>query len=170
VTKRKTDQPERIPLDVFLDRLPPDQATEIREAARIMVANERSAARLRGVERDLRPFFIFGVVAFIIAMTLLLFFSEPGSYLDTIDGAWPLMIVGLGFLPSLLAYYAIRIRNRSAADLQNFDFNKRLFLPAGAIYFPSDSDESPQMVTLVEPDERHVRRSKYDQLKPGAIW
>jgi len=69
-----------------------------------------------------------------------------------------------------LAYYAIRIRKRSQADFQNFDLNKEIFLPHGVIYFPSDSDLDEQMVTLVEVKEAIGRRSKYDRLKPGAIW
>jgi len=60
---------------------------------------------------------------------------------------------------------------RSQADMQNFDLNKEIFLPHGAIYFPSNSEADEQMVTLVEVQETPFRRpSRWDNVKPGAIW
>jgi len=163
--------PKRLPLSQFLASLPEPEAEKVREVADQMMLNEQTADRLRGVEAELRPFFISAVVAFIFATVFLVFFSKPGGFLDTVDGAWPILTAALAFLPGLLGYYAFRIRHRSQADVQNFDLNKEFFLPHGAIYFPSDSTASQQMVTLVEVKETPAgRRSKYDKLKPGAIW
>jgi hypothetical protein len=165
-----TALPQRIPLQKFLDGLPNDVSDQVRQAAAQMVRNEQQAAELRGVEAELKPFFIFAVCSFLVGLTLLIFYSQPGGFLDRVAGAWPLLIATLGFLPGLLAYYAVRIRKRSQADIQNFDLNKEIFLPHGVIYFPSDSDIDEQMVTLVEVSEAFARRSKYDRLKPGTIW
>ena len=163
--------PQRMLLEKFLADLPAEAAEQIREAAAIMMHNEHAALRLRGVELELRPFFITATVSFIIGMVVLIFYSQPGGFLDQVTGAWPLLLAALGFLPGLLAYYSIRIRKRSQADIQNFDLNKEYFLPHGAIYFPSDSGTSEQMVTLVEVQEPPIgRRSRWDKVKPGAIW
>lgn len=162
--------PERVPLNQFVDRLPKDAGESVREAADVMLRNELSAVPLRGVEAELRPFFIAAVLSFIVGLVVLIFFSETGGFLDQVAGAWPILTAALGFLPAVLAYYAIRIRKRSQADIQNFDLNKEHFLPHGAIYFPSDSEAAEQMVTLVEVGEAPGRRSKYDSLKPGTIW
>ena len=95
--------------------------------------------------------------------------EKDDAFIDEISGAWPLLLAALGFLPVLLGYYAVRIRHRSRADLENFELNKEFFLPHGAIYFPSDSGVGEQMVTLVEVQEPPTR-SKWDKVKPGAIW
>ncbi|MFT5510230.1 MAG: hypothetical protein ACI89J_003323 [Hyphomicrobiaceae bacterium] len=163
--------PQQKPLDQFLDDLPVDTANEIRDTAALMMRNEQTALRLRGVELELRPFFIAATISFVIGMTILVFYSQPGEFLDSVAGAWPLLTAALGFLPGLLAYYAFRIRKRSQADIHNFDLNKEFFLPHGAIYFPSDSASAKQMVTLVEVQEAPIgRRSRWDKVKPGAIW
>ena len=162
---------QRMLLEKFLADLPAEAAEKIRDAAAIMMHNEQAALRLRGVELELRPFFITAVISFVIGMVILIFYSNPGGFLDRVAGAWPLMLTALGFLPGLLAYYAIRIRKRSQADIQNFDLNKEYFLPHGAIYFPSVSGPREQMVTLVEVQEPpRGRRSKWENVKPGAIW
>ena len=163
--------PKTMPLDKFLADLPAEAAEKIREVAITMMHNEQVAVRLRGVELELRPYFITAALAFIAGMVMLLFHSHPGGMVDRIDGGWPLLLAAVGFLPALLGYYAVRIRKRSQADLRNFDLNKEFFLPHGAIYFPSDSGPSEQMVTLVEVQETQPgRRSKWDNVKPGAIW
>lgn len=163
--------PKTVLLEQFLADLPNEAAEQLRDTAAVMMRNEQIALRLRGVELELRPFFITAAVTFIAGMYMLLFHAEPGGLVDEIDGAWPLLLAALGFLPVLLAYYAIRIRRRSQADLQNFDLNKEFFLPHGAIYFPSDSGPREQMVTLVEVQEKPPGRpSKWDRVKPGAIW
>lgn len=163
--------PKRKPLDQFLAELPNDAAEQIRGAAAIMMRNEQAAARLRGIELELKPFFIAATISFVVGVIVLLFYAEPGGLLDRITGAWPLLTAALGFLPAVLAYYAARIRKRSQADMQNFDLNKELFLPHGAIYFPSDSEADEQMVTLIEVQEARFRRpSRWDNVKPGAIW
>lgn len=163
--------PKTMPLDKFLADLPVEAAEQIREVAITMMHNEQAAVRLRGVELELRPYFITAGLSFVAGMVMLLFYSNPGGLIDRIDGGWPLMLAALGFLPVLLAYYAVRIRKRSQADMHNFDLNKEYFLPHGAIYFPSDSGPSEQMVTLVEVQERPPgRRSRWDKVKPGAIW
>ena len=164
-------QPRKIPLNQFIDRLPADAAVTIREVVDVMRRNELVALKLRGVELELRPFFISAALSFVVGLVLLIFFSHPGGFLDKVAGAWPILTAALGFLPALLAYYAIRIRKRSQADIQNFDLNKEYFLPHGAIYFPSDSELSQQVVTLVEAQAAPSgRRSKWDKVKPGAIW
>ncbi len=165
----ETEQ-KRIALDEFLAGLPQERAEKAREAARRMLDNERTSARLRGIEAELKPFFIAAVVSFVIGLVILLFFSQPGGFLDRVSGGWPLLAAALGFLPAVLAYYAFRIRGRSAVDQENYELNKTHFLPNGAIYFPSDRAGETQMVTLVEVDETAGARSKYDKLKPGAIW
>lgn len=163
--------PKRVALEQFLADLPAEAAETLRDAAARMMLNEQAALRLRGVELELRPFFITAALSFIAGMVVLLFYSEPGGLLDQVDGAWPLLLGALGFLPTLLAYYAIRIRKRSQADIENFDLNKEFFLPHGAIYFPSDSSPDEQMVTLVEVQERPPGRpSRWENVKPGAIW
>ena len=163
--------PQQKPLDKFLDDLPIETAEEIRETAAVMMRNEQASLRLRGVELELRPFFIAATISFLIGMTILLFYSQPGEFLDSVAGAWPLLTAALGFLPGLLAYYAIRIRKRSQADIHNFDLNREIFLPHGAIYFPSDSASAEQMVTLVEVQQAPIGRpSRWDKVKPGAIW
>jgi hypothetical protein len=162
--------PDRVSLNRFLAGLPDETADELRDVARVMIGNEQIATPLRGIELELRPFFITAGLSFIAGMVLLIYFAEPGGFLDRLDGGWPLLIASLGFLPALLGYYAFRIRRRSQADVENFDLNKVHFLPHGAIYFPSDSGIDEQMVTLVEAVEQPIRRSKWDKLKPGAIW
>jgi hypothetical protein len=165
-----TALPKRIPLQKFLDELPVEASDQVRQAAAQMATNELQSAELRAVEAELKPFFIFAICSFLVGLTILIFYSQPGGFLDRVSGAWPLLVGTLGFLPGLLAYYAIRIRKRSQADIQNFDLNKEIFLPHGVIYFPSDSDIDEQMVTLVEVKEAIGRRSKYNRIKPGAIW
>lgn len=164
--------PQRIPFNQFIERLPQEAADEVLAAARIMLANEKAAMQLRGVEAELRPFFITAALSFVAGIVILLFYSQPGGFLDQVAGAWPILTAVLGFLPGLLAYYAIRIRKRSQADIQNFDLNKDVFLPHGAIYFPSDSDLAEQMVTMVEAKEPAPARrvSHYDRLRRGASW
>ncbi len=163
--------PKQVLLDKFLADLPDDAAKTIRDAAAIMMRNEQAALRLRGVELELRPGFLFSSAVLAIAMVILIFYSSPGGFLDRVYGAWPLLLAALSFLPGLLTYYAVRIRKRSQADMENFDLNKEFFLPHGAIYFPSDSGPDEQMVTLVEVQEPPIgRRSKWDKVKPGAVW
>ena len=159
---------KRMSLEAFLAGLPEDAVEGVSEAANKMMRNEEVSVRLRGVETELRPFFITAAVAFVVGTVFLTFFSEKGGFLDQFAGAWPILTAALGFLPLLLAYYAYRIRARSQADVENFSLNKEFFLPHGAIYFPSDSGAGKQMVTLV--DVREAPRSKYDHLKPGSIW
>jgi hypothetical protein len=161
----------RVPLEEFLTGVPEDTAAQLRDVIATMMQNEQVAMRLRGVEGELRPFFIAAALFFIAGMIVLVFYSEPGGFLDKITGAWPILTASLGFLPGLLAYYAIRIRKRSQADVHNFDLNKEYFLPHGAIYFPSDAAAADQMIILVDvKTPSNVHRSKYDKLKPGAIW
>jgi len=159
---------KRVQLEAFLSGLPEEVVESVRQAATKMMRNEDVSLRLRGVETELRPFFISAVIAFVAGAGFLVFFSKTGGFLDEFSGAWPILTAALGFLPLLLAYYAFRIRARSQADVENFNLNKEFFLPHGAIYFPSDSDEGEQMVTLVE--VKDAPRSKYDYLKPGSIW
>lgn len=168
---RMPSKPRQVSLNQFLGRLPDDVANQLRKVAGTMLSNEREAAKLRGVELELRPFFIFGTLSFLIGVVILIFYSQPGGFLDQVAGAWPILTASLGFLPGLLTYYAVRIRKRSQADVQNFDLNKEFFLPHGAIYFPSDSEAREQMVTLVDRLQAPTgRRAKWDNAKPGAIW
>jgi hypothetical protein len=163
--------PKRISLNEFLAGVPAETSEQLSEVVATMMRNEQVATKLRGVEAELRPFFITAALCFIIGMVVLVFYSEPGGFLDSISGAWPILTTSLGFLPGLLTYYAVRIRKRSQADVHNFDLNKEHFLPHGAIYFPSDAAVADQVVTLVDVNAPSgVRPSKYDKLKPGTIW
>jgi hypothetical protein len=168
---RKAQPPERMPLETFLARLDSEDADAAREAAKRMRLNEQTASRLRGIERELMPFFIAAIVSFLFALTAILFFAEPGGLVDRIDGAWPVLIACLAFFPVMLVVYAIRIRKRSAADMDNIRLNQAHFLPHAAIYFPSDAPVSEQVVTLVGKAGRSGGwRSKFETARPGAIW
>jgi hypothetical protein len=161
--------PERLPLESFLAQLPGDDVEPAREAAERMRSNEHFASQLRGVEKELAPFFITGGVSFIIGIVAILFFADPGGLVNRIDGAWPIVTASLAFLPILLVIYAIRIRKRSAADMENAELNQEHFLPHGAIYFPSDAPGAEQMVTLVEiKPQPNGWRQKYDRVRFGA--
>lgn len=161
--------PERLPLEAFLVQLPADDAEPAREAAERMRSNEHFAAQLRGIEKELAPFFITGGVSFVIGLVAILFFAEPGGLVNRIDGAWPIVTASLAFLPVVLVIYAIRIRKRSAADMENVELNQAHFLPHGAIYFPSDAPRAEQMVTLVEiKAQPNGWRQKYDRVRFGA--
>ncbi len=166
-----TNKPEIVALAAFLARLPAEDAEPAREAAERMWRNEQFAARLRGVERELAPYFITAIVSFIVGVIAILFFAEPGGLVNRIDGAWPIVTASLAFLPVTLVIYAVRIRKRSAADMDNVELNQVYFLPHGAIYFPSDAPVGEQVVTLVERNKAEGGwRSKFEQKRPGMIW
>lgn len=162
-------QPEKVPLETFLANLPGEDAESAREAAERMRANESFASRMRGIERELSPFFIAGCVSFVMGVVAILFFSEPGGLVNRIDGAWPIVTAALAFLPIVLVVYAFKIRKRSAADMENVELNQTHFLPHGAIYFPSDAPLAEQVVTLVEiKAPENGWRQKYDKVRFGA--
>lgn len=168
---RRSQPPECIPLEDFLARIEGEKTDQVRDAAERMRLNEQIASRLRGVERELMPFFVAAVVSFVLALTAILFFAQPGGPIDRIAGAWPVLIAGLAFFPAMLVVYAVRIRKRSAADMDNVRLNQAHFLPNGAIYFPSDAPVSEQVVTLVKVSEPNGGwRSKYERIRPGQIW
>lgn len=165
----KSKDPEFVPLEMFLERLPAEDAEETREASERMRFNEQFASRLRGIEKELAPFFIAGGVAFVIGVVAILFFAEPGGLVNRIAGAWPIVTASLAFLPAVLVVYAVRIRKRSAADMENVELNQAHFLPHGAIYFPSDAPVGEQVVTLVEiKAPANAWRQKYDRARFGA--
>lgn len=165
----KPAKPERVTLEKFLAGLSSEAAEPLHDVVATMMSNEQVAVRLRGIEAELKPFFITGALSFVAGLIAIIYFAEPGGLVDRITGAWPLVIAALAFFPTVLGYYAIRIRKRSQADIQNFDLNKEHFLPHGAIYFPSDSAASEQMVTLVEIGAPPPK-SKFDYMKPGTMW
>ena len=82
-----TALPKRIPLQKFLDELPVEASDQVRQAAAQMVHNELQSAELRGVEAELKPFFIFAVCSFLAGLTILIFYSQPGGFLDRVSGA-----------------------------------------------------------------------------------
>ena len=162
----------QILLSEFVDGLPEEATEGATEAARTMMQNERYAATQRGVERELLPYFLFGLATFAIGLTILLFFSEPGGFLDNVTGGWMLLTAALAFLPGLIGYYAFRVRRRTQADAENVSLNQEWFIPHGAIYFPSDAPAAEQMVTLISPDAqaKATRKSRYENVRPGTIW
>lgn len=169
MASKVNNKPEIIPLEAFLERLPPDDAEAAREAAERMRLNEQFASRMRGVEKELAPYFITAGVSFVIGVIAILFFADPGGLVNRIDGAWPIVTASLAFLPLVLVIYAVRIRKRSVVDMDNVDLNQAHFLPHGAIYFPSDAPVGEQVVTLVEiKAPANAWRQKYDRARFGA--
>ncbi len=163
---------QRIPLTEFLAKLPAETAEGAQDAAAKMLLNERFASSQLGIERELRPFFIFGAATFVVAMIVLLFYSQPGGFLDRVQGGWMLMTAALAFLPGFIGYYAFKVRRRTQVDAENVALNQEWFIPHGVIYFPSDVPDAVQMVMLIAPAARDAarRKSRFENVKPGAIW
>ena len=161
-----------ISMDEFLAAIPPEQIDELKAVVDIMIRNEHLASRERGIESELKLYFVAAALAFVAALLVLLMFGEPGGFVDWMPGSWLLLTAGLGFLPGLALYYGFRVRKRSRADGENDKLNQKWFVPQGAIYFPSDAPRAAQTVTLINPDTAKAtrRKSRFEDVKPGTIW
>ncbi|MCB1511231.1 MAG: hypothetical protein KDJ36_10040 [Hyphomicrobiaceae bacterium] len=161
---------QRIGLEEFLARLPAGEAAELRvEAARID-GFERYALPVRGIEQRLwRPFLATSVM---FACGLILFVADNRHLTFTFGWLGDVtLIVLLGALPALAAYYAYRIRWRTKADKFAFDINAKHFAPRGAIYFPAAEPDATPVVVIVDAERAYKPTpTKNDKLKPGWIW
>jgi hypothetical protein len=170
MSQSKSKQPERVPLASFLERLEEEAARQAQAAAMEIDGLEGRAQGVRGIERQLEPYFYVALLGFVMGFARLIGGENVlFGLLYWIDGlAIAFLMAGL---PILGFYYAFRVRWRTVADARSFDLNQQHFMPHGGIYFPAGEEGEPAAVILVDPDQGwKPRPSKYDKVKPGWMW
>ena len=163
--------PPRVPLSSFLTQLGSEEAGHAKAAAEAIDELERHANVVRGIERQLLPYFAGSAVAFIVGL-IFFWFGREQAY-GLFEGVYRLAsMLLLGALPALFLYYAIRVRKRSRADARSFDLNQQYFIPHGGIYFPASGPSERACVVLIDPSQGwKPKPSKYDHIKPsGPFW
>lgn len=160
----------RVPLEEFLANLPGTDAAMLRTEAARIDEFERYALPVRGIEQRLWLPFLVSAAMFVCGLILFIFDNRNLSFTFGWLGDVTLIVL-LGALPALAAYYAFRIRWRTKADKLAYEINARHFAPRGAIYFaPTEPGEQP-IVVIVDADRAYKPRpTKNDKLKPGWIW
>ena len=170
MTNGPAAEPNRESLTAFLARLDTEESAHARAAAEAIDELEKRTFPVRGIERQLLPYFCAAAVAFVVG--LILFFAGKDSFFGLFKEMDNLGItLLLIWLPILICYYAFRVRWRTRADARAFELNQRYFLPHGGIYFPSSAPGEQACVIRIDPKQGwKPRPSKYDNVRPGAIW
>lgn len=167
-----TDQSptEPLDLDTFLAGLPVEAAQELRAQAARIDELERYALPVRGIEERLKVPFLITCVMFVTGLAVFLSGSSHLKFVWDLIGPNGLMIL-LGALPALAAYYAFRVRWRTKADKIAFEMNRDHFLPKGVIYFPPPEPGGRATIVPVDAEKAYrPKPSKYDKVRPGQLW
>ena len=158
---------DKVSLDVFLSDLPVDAAAEARTAAAKIDDLARVGNAMGGIEDRFKPYAKGAGVLFVLGLVLF--------FLPDLINRW-ISFLCLIALPGLCAVYAFRTRERTWADKDIEDLNKKHFLLHGGIYFPRS--DTPAGVVRVDytapppepPPGKYPKDPRKPENYPGSRW
>lgn len=159
-----------LPLDVFLARMDEDEAGYARAAAAQMDELEQQIAHFGDIDVRYGKYALYALIPFALGATTAFVRSEPfGTIYDALG---PNGVIGLiCILPAVCLVYALKVRDRTSADLRMLELNRQHFVPYRGYYFPSARhDGAGRVVEIDEPPRDFRRFSRYDYVRPGRIW
>lgn len=158
---------EKVSLNVFLADLTDDAAAEAKTAAAKIDELARVGHAMHGIEDRFKPYAIAAGALFVLGLVLF--------FLPDVINRW-FSFLCLIALPGICAVYAFRTRERTWADKDIDEFNKKHFLPHGGIYFPRS--DTPAGVIRVNytapapepPPGKYPKDPRKPENYPGPRW